>query len=48
MLPEFLLRRAIEFFTALKDNDGMTAAAWAERNKRDELARLLREAEKKR
>jgi cytohesin len=33
---------------ALKDETGMTAAAWAAKNKRDELARLLREAEKKR
>ncbi len=33
---------------ALKDNDGMTASAWAAKNNRDDLAQLLRDAEKKR
>jgi ankyrin repeat protein len=32
---------------ALKDEDGMTASAWAAKNKRDDMARLLRDAEKK-
>lgn len=31
----------------LKDNDGMTAAAWATKNKREAVAELLRNAEKK-
>ena len=31
----------------LKDNDGTTAAAWATKNKRDDVAHLLLEAEKK-
>jgi ankyrin repeat protein len=33
---------------ALKDEEGMTASAWAAKNKRDDVARLLRDAEKKR
>ena len=33
---------------ALKDEDGMTASAWAAKNNRDDMARLLRDAEKKR
>ncbi len=31
----------------LKDEDGVTAAAWATKNKQDDLAKVLREAEKK-
>ncbi|MGH9904845.1 MAG: ankyrin repeat domain-containing protein [Pyrinomonadaceae bacterium] len=31
----------------LKDEDGVTAAGWAKKNKRDELAQSLREAEKR-
>jgi len=33
---------------SLKDEQGLTASAWATKNKRDELAQLLHEAEKKR
>lgn len=33
---------------SLKDEDGITASAWAAQNHRDDLARLLRDAEKKR
>jgi ankyrin repeat protein len=33
---------------SLKDEQGMTASAWAAKNRRDELAQLLHEAEKKR
>jgi ankyrin repeat protein len=33
---------------SLKDETGVTASGWAVKNKRDEMARLLREAEKKR
>ena len=32
----------------LKDNDGVTAASWAAKNGRSNLALILREAEKKR
>jgi ankyrin repeat protein len=32
----------------LKDEQGLTASAWAAKNKRDELAELLRDAENKR
>ena len=32
----------------LKDNDGVTAASWAAKNGRSNLAIMLREAEKKR
>ena len=31
----------------LKDEDGMTAAAWAANNKHDDVAQLLLDAEKK-
>jgi len=32
----------------LKDEDGLTASAWAARNNRDEMVQLLNEATKKR
>jgi ankyrin repeat protein len=32
---------------ALKDTDGLTAAAWAAKNKRDEMVKLLNEAKSK-
>ena len=31
----------------LRDEDGLTAAAWAAKNKRDEMAQLLKDAAKK-
>ena len=32
----------------LKDNTGLSASAWAAKNKQDEMARLLKDAEAKR
>jgi ankyrin repeat protein len=45
-VTRLLLERGAD--ASLKDGDGMTASAWAARNKRDDVARLLHDAEKKR
>jgi len=42
---QLLLERGAD--PALKDNEGVTASAWATKNKRDDMAQMLREAEKK-